>query len=181
MIRYSGIFWDVESVIMLDRLKITSLFLAVICTGLMAGFFATYSFNVNVAMLELSGAEYTKVQSLFNENVRYAGFFLLFFGTGVILLVASALQLPHYKSSGFLSISIAAVLYIAVIIVYTRFHILPINYTVESWDLSAVPETWTAMRDAWNQANLIRSVVAIGVFILTILSLCNSLIKKPPQ
>jgi len=166
---------------MLNQLKIVSLFLAVISTGLMAGFFATYSFNVNYAMLELNGAEYTKVQSLFNENVRYAGFFLLFFGTGVILLVASALQLQNYKSSRFLSISIAAVLYIAVIIIYTKFHILPINYTIESWDLSAIPDNWIAMRDTWNQANLIRSVVAIGVFILTILSLCHSLIKKPPQ
>lgn len=46
----------------------------------MAGFFATYSANVNLATLELNGPTYAQVQSAFNRNVRHAGFFACFFG-----------------------------------------------------------------------------------------------------
>ncbi len=38
----------------------------------MAGFFWTYSDNVNLAMLQVDGATYATVQSLFNMNVRHA-------------------------------------------------------------------------------------------------------------
>ncbi len=43
-------------------------------TGIMAGFFYTYTFNVNLAMLEVDGSTYAVVQSLFNENVRHPMF-----------------------------------------------------------------------------------------------------------
>jgi hypothetical protein len=49
---------------------------AAICFfGLMAGFFGTYTFNVNLAMLKVDGLTYATVQSLFNQHVRHAGFF----------------------------------------------------------------------------------------------------------
>lgn len=54
--------------------------LAVLWLGLMAGFFGTYSANVNLAMLQMDGATYATVQSAFNRNVRHALFFALFFG-----------------------------------------------------------------------------------------------------
>ena len=54
--------------------------LAVLWLGLMAGFFGTYSANVNLALLQMDGATYATVQSAFNRNVRHALFFTLFFG-----------------------------------------------------------------------------------------------------
>ena len=53
---------------------------AIIVFGLMAGFFGTYTFNVNLAMLKVDGPTYATVQSLFNQHVRHAGFFSIFFG-----------------------------------------------------------------------------------------------------
>jgi len=61
----------------------TSIALAAAVLGLMAGFFWTYSYNVNLAMLQVDGATYATVQSLFNVNVRHAAFFMLFFGGGL--------------------------------------------------------------------------------------------------
>lgn len=55
-------------------------FLAVVWLGLMAGFFGTYSCNVNLAMLQMDGATYATVQSALNRNVRHSLFFALFFG-----------------------------------------------------------------------------------------------------
>ncbi len=48
--------------------------LAVLWLGLMAGFFGTYSANVNLALLQMDGATYATVQSAFNRNVRHALF-----------------------------------------------------------------------------------------------------------
>ena len=63
-----------------DRLSLAAQLLTVLLLGLMAGFFATYSANVNLATLELNGPTYAQVQSAFNRNVRHAGFFACFFG-----------------------------------------------------------------------------------------------------
>ena len=65
-------------------LENSSLALATIVFGIMAGFFWTYSFNVNYAMLQVDGSTYVQVQSLFNQNVRHSMFFyLLFWRRGV--------------------------------------------------------------------------------------------------
>jgi len=54
--------------------------LAVAAFGVMAGFFWTYSANVNLAMLTVDGATYATVQSAFNRHVRHA----LRAGSGVL-------------------------------------------------------------------------------------------------
>ena len=53
--------------------------LAITVLGIMAGFFGTYSANVNLAMLQMDGATYATVQSALNRNVRHTLFFFFFF------------------------------------------------------------------------------------------------------
>ncbi|MEZ5702419.1 MAG: hypothetical protein R3E42_11505 [Burkholderiaceae bacterium] len=45
--------------------------LSLLAMGIMAGFFWTYSINVNLAMLEMDGPVYATVQSAFNRHVRH--------------------------------------------------------------------------------------------------------------
>ena len=76
----------------LNRLSLAAQLATVLLLGLMAGFFATYSANVNLATLELDGPTYALVQSAFNRHVRHAGFFICFFGPlplGLIELAAA--------------------------------------------------------------------------------------------
>ncbi|WP_197477698.1 MULTISPECIES: hypothetical protein [unclassified Marinomonas] len=73
----------------LSGLTATALF------GLMAGFFATYSFNVNYAMLAVDASTYAEVQSLFNINVRHTGFFLCFFGAGALPYFCAVLNIKN--------------------------------------------------------------------------------------
>jgi hypothetical protein len=47
-----------------------STLLAAFVTGIMAGFFWAYTFNVNLAMLEVSGQTYAIVQSLSSIFLR---------------------------------------------------------------------------------------------------------------
>lgn len=144
--------------------------LATLLTGVMAGFFYTYTINVNLALLEVDGATYATVQSLLNQNVRNWMFFIFFFGSGAMGVVASLANWRHYKQLSFWLIVIASLIYIFGIIAYTANVNLPLNAYTESWNPSALPSDWEATRDAWNQANAIRVGTSGISFILYLLS-----------
>lgn len=139
--------------------------------GIMAGFFWTYSFNVNYAMLEMNGEIYATVQSAFNRNVRHWIFFTFFFGGGWVSLIALAGNWRHRKAWSFRLLALACLLYVLGIIVFTKQVNLPLNAYTESWVPSAVPEDWQQIRVQWNQANLWRVWVSVLAFLLGLFSL----------
>lgn len=73
-----------------DAVASASLVLTVFSLGIMAGFFGTYSGNVNFATLELDGPTYSQVQSALNRHVRHPLFFAFFFGPPLLCLVTLA-------------------------------------------------------------------------------------------
>ena len=147
-----------------------SLVLAVFSLGLMAGFFATYSGNVNLATLELDGATYARVQSAFNRHVRHAVFFALFFGPPLLCVLALAegwRQRPGWWwLVGFIGLG-----YALGIVVFTREVNLPLNRLTESWTAATLPADWAATRDAWNLANAWRAAWSLLLFALALLAL----------
>lgn len=149
----------------------SSLFLLIIALGVMSGFFWTYSFNINLAMLEVSGEYYATMQSLFNTNVRHAMFFSVFFGGGLLGVLTVLLHIQHWKAKWFWLIIAATLLYIFGIIVFTREVNLPLNYYTESWDPKNLPSDWQSVRDQWNQANLIRVATSLSAFLMSLLAL----------
>ena len=146
--------------------------------GLMAGFFWTYSFNVNIALLKLDGPTYAVVQSLLNQNVRHIWFFALFFGGGAVSVVALLANHRHRKTGSFKLLAIAAVVYIAGIILFTREVNLPLNAITEAWRPTAMPSDWAAIRDQWNQANALRVGSAVAAFVLSLAAL---VLRASPQ
>ncbi len=145
--------------------------IAVIALGIMAGFFWTYSFNVNIAMLQVNGETYATMQSLFNQNVRHAMFFSFFFGAGVITAIAALLHIKHTQRSCFYLLLLAAVVYIVGIIVFTAKVNLPLNYYTESWNPNNLPADWNETRLAWNHANMLRVVTSFIAFVLSTVAL----------
>lgn len=152
-------------------LENTSLALAILMFGIMAGFFWTYTFNVNLATAQLDGASYARVQSLFNVNVRHAMFFSFFFGSAVVAVLALLLNYRHYRSPSFWLLASAAVLYILGIILFTKFINLPLNYYTESWNPELLPSDWEATRQSWNEANAGRVFISALVFVLSLAAL----------
>ena len=148
-----------------------ALALAILVFGYMAGFFWTYTFNVNPAMLQVDGQTYASVQSLFNENVRHLPFFLLFFGGGFVPILAIMLNLKHWQHIWFWLIVTAAAVYILGIIFYTRNVNLPLNYYTESWDPNNLPLDWADTRDSWNTANAFRVMTSAISFSVSVLAL----------
>jgi uncharacterized membrane protein len=81
----------------LPRLSIACQALCLLAMGIMAGFFWTYTINVNLAMLEVDGPTYATVQSAFNRNVRHPMFFAFFFGPMPLALAALASGWAHRR------------------------------------------------------------------------------------
>lgn len=144
---------------------------AIIVFGIMAGLFWTYTFNVNLAMLEVDGATYATVQSLFNENVRHTIFFTFFFGGGAFSALALVGNWKHWKSISFWLLALACLIYIVGVIVFTAQVNLPLNYTTESWDPQNLPDDWQSVRDQWNRANALRVATSASAFVLSVSAL----------
>ena len=149
-----------------------SIVITILILGVMAGFFWTYTFNVNMAMLNVDGKTYAQIQSLFNENVRHAVFFIFFFGGGVFSFIALIVNFRHVKHSSFWLLAIAFVIYVLGVIIFTAQVNLPLNYYTESWVHSELPADWSTVRDSWNHANAIRVATSFTSFLLCVLALC---------
>jgi uncharacterized membrane protein len=155
----------------INMLENVTLALSTVVFGVMAGFFWTYSFNVNLAMLQVDGSVYAEVQSLFNQNVRHFMFFSFFFGGGAFGVFAVVANIRRYKSAPFMLILLATVIYIAGVIVFTQQVNLPLNYYTESWDIDHLPADWSAIRDQWNDANIKRVYVSFLSFVMCVVAL----------
>lgn len=144
---------------------------AVVVLGLMAGFFGTYTYNVNLATMQMDGAAYATVQSLLNKNVRHTGFFILFFGGFLFPTLALVVNYRHWRTFEYGLMVSAALLYGLGIVLLTRQVNLPLNAYTESWSPAQLPVDWAAIREQWNNANLIRVWVAIAAFALCLMAL----------
>ena len=148
----------------LRQLSLCLQLLTVLLLGLMAGFFTTYSANVNLATLEFDGPTYAQVQSAFNRNVRHAGFFLCFFGPVPLGLMALVSDWAQRRSAWWRWLALTVAAYALGIVFFTRQVNLPLNHLTESWPPTTPPSDWAGVRDAWNRANLWRSGLSLALF-----------------
>ncbi|KQO26598.1 hypothetical protein ASF11_02605 [Acidovorax sp. Leaf76] len=138
--------------------------LAVLWLGLMAGFFGTYSANVNLALLQMDGAIYATVQSALNRNVRHALFFTLFFGPPLWCALALATAWREHRAGWWRGLGLVGAAYGLGIMFFTQQVNLPLNHTTESWTPQALPADWADVRDRWNAANLWRAGLSLAAF-----------------
>lgn len=144
---------------------------SVMVLGTMAGFFWTYSFNVNYATLNLGADDYATVQSLFNVNVRHGMFFFFFFG-GVFFTALAAVLSRMEENSRRVRLQLWALgVYLLGVVVFTHQVNLPLNAVTESWVVGAVPADWQTTRDHWNMANLFRVATSFSAFVLGLFAL----------
>ena len=146
------------------------LVLAVFSLGLMAGFFGTYTGNVNLATRELDGPTYALVQSAFNRHVRHALFFVFFFGPPLLCMLALT-QAWRERPGWWWLTGLVGLGYALGIVFFTREVNLPLNHLTESWTAATLPADWAETRDAWNLANAWRAGWSTLLFALGLLAL----------
>ena len=148
-----------------------SAFIAVFLLGVMAGFFWTYSFNVNYATINLDVETYVRMQSLLNVNVRHGMFFTFFFGAALLTFAAALISRLDQNIPRTRLLLIAGTLYLGGVVIFTHQVNLPLNHETESWVIGQVPAHWQEVRADWNRANLLRTGVACFAFALGLWSL----------
>lgn len=153
-----------------DAVSWAAMGLAVFSLGIMAGFFGTYSGNVNFATQELDGPTYATVQSAFNRHVRHGLFFACFSGP-VFCCALALLGAWRERPTWWWLIGGVGLAYALGIVLFTQRVNLPLNAITESWTAATLPADWARNRDAWNQANLWRAGISALLFAAALVAL----------
>lgn len=154
--------------------------LSIMLTGLNAGLFFIFSYDINIAFELLSGAEYGYTMKIINEAIRNPWFFAVFFGGMAVPIGTLLIWIRSYSTPAFLLFLAGFVVFAIFVFGVTTTINLPLNNYLESWDLQAVPDDWTTVRDSWNRANMIRTWGAIGAFLLYLIGLTVSAESSNP-
>jgi uncharacterized membrane protein len=140
---------------------------ATLTTGLVAGVFYAYSVSVDPGLAAQSDASYVATMQEINERIQNPLFFASFIGAVLFLLAALVVHLPRLRSSRFLLISLACLLYIGGGFLLTAFINVPMNNQLATVDpeapalvLSRAREAYEGPWDFWNGVRTIFSTVA---------------------
>jgi len=130
------------------NIKNTMLFLSLFTTALSAGLFYAWVVSVIPGTKKIPDQAYLETMQSINREILNAGFFFIFFG------------------ALFFAIGTIGV---------TMFGNVPLNNMVEALDLSAFTEedyrkARLAYEGKWNLLNLIRTLAALGAFVLLLLA-----------
>jgi uncharacterized membrane protein len=135
-----------------------SLLLALLATGLLAGFFYAYSSSVNQGLGDLDDAGYIAAMQSINDAVPNGVFVLSFVGSPLLLALATA---AHAGSDRLLPLALATgfVLLGGLLVTFTAN--VPLNDELARADLTAAPDVLARARDdyedPWNAWNAVRA------------------------
>ena len=142
--------------------------------GLMAGFFFAFAIDVVPAMAQLDATTYVVTQQWINRVVRNAAFGSVYFGSAALPFVAAAVVWSAGGRKSAVAWLLVALAYFGAVFWITRTVNVPINNELAGWNAASPPATWQQARDAWNEANLVRSVAAIVCFACALVLLATS-------
>lgn len=143
-----------------------TLMLAVILTGLSAGFFATYYYSVTRALATVSDPIYVTTFQAINATVRSAEFGLIFFGSLPALIIATMLLWRSAAARNLLLLATAA--YCTMLAITFTVHI-PLNEALAvATDAS---DARRAFESHWNNLHLVRTLAVCLSFVLAVTAL----------
>jgi uncharacterized membrane protein len=152
-----------------SAVRVLTLALATLTTGLIAGVFYAYSVSVNLGLAAQPDAAYVAAMQAINEKIQNPLFFLSFFGAVLFLLAALAVHLPRPRSGRFWLIALASVLFVGGGFLLTVVVNVPMNEELARvvTDASAgeLARARAAYEGPWNFWNGVRTVFSILAFL----------------
>src|SRR5688500_4901700 len=138
------------------------IFLDILLTGLIAG--VIFGVWVGYNPQYLTAATYVEQQqnAIRSLNVLMPVLGLL----SIILTVTYAIMTKSHKLSR--NILFAAVFFLIVSGLITRFGNQPINAIIMTWDAGNIPPTWTTLREDWWTFHTMRMISALIAFALIV-------------
>jgi archaellum biogenesis protein FlaJ (TadC family) len=135
-------------------------FLNIIVAALLAGVSLGIWIGFNPS--GLSPSAFIEQQQNMLQSLRTLMVSFVIIATLITILCA---YLQKHDKSAFISLIIAAVFFIACILI-TRFGNKPIDDKVITWTKDAIPDNWTELRDKWWSFHILRTIAEVIALIL---------------
>lgn len=152
-------------------IKTLSLFSAIVLTALSAGFFYAWQVSVIPGTRKVMDMTYLETMQSINQAILNPAFFLIFFGSPILLGISTIQQ--YNSGSTFWLLLVATITYAIGTFGITAFGNVPLNDALDVLKLSELSDTKvTAFRASyesrWNRLHLIRTVFAVLSFVLSL-------------
>jgi uncharacterized membrane protein len=149
---------------------------AVAVAGLIAGLFYSYDCSVVGGLGKLGDKEYLLAFQSINRVILNPYFMMSFMGTLLLLPIAAWMTYKGGNATAFYFMLAAAIVYAVGVFGVTIAGNVPLNEMVDKFDIgNASTEAIQAMRQKfeakWNMLQHVRTLAAIGAFILSIISI----------
>lgn len=151
--------------------KSLSLYLAIFLTGLSAGLFYAWAVSVIPGTKKLLDLTYLQTMQSINKEILNPAFFLSFYGSLLLLMISSVQQ--YGQGNTFWLVIAATITYLLGTFAVTAFGNVPLNDELGVLNLSELSETQLSdfrqyYEVRWNRLHFIRTLSAIGAFLLAL-------------
>ena len=155
--------------------KTIVLFGSVILTGLSAGFFYAWQVSVIPGTQKVVDGTYLETMQSINRAILNPAFFIVFFGTVMLLSIASINEFNGNRTAFWLMLS-ASITYLIGTVGVTGLGNVPLNDQLDVMKLAEVghdkiAEFRTFYESNWNRLHTIRTVFAVISFVLSVLAI----------
>lgn len=154
-------------------IKSITLFAAILLTGLSAGLFYAWAVSVIPGTRKVPDITYLETMQSINRGIQNPAFFLIFFGS-LILLVASTVQ-QYQTGLTFWFLVAATLTYLLGTFSITAFGNVPLNNSLDVIRLVNLnPDQITNLRlhyeAKWNRLHIIRTVFSVLSFLFSLVA-----------
>ena len=159
-------------------LKTSTLFLAILFTGLSSGLFYSWEFSVIPGTKKISDSSYLETMQSINRAILNPGFFAIFFGSLLLLAISTYLQYKVGFNLSFWMVLIALISYLAGTVGVTVVGNVPLNEALETISIrelsvEQMKTTRATYEVKWNMYHKIRTLCAVVSFSAVLLSQVN--------
>lgn len=154
-------------------IKSLTLFAAVLLTGLSAGLFYAWQVSVIPGTRKVMDMTYLESMQSINRAILNPAFFLVFFGSAILLTISTIQQFKYGLPFWF--ILAATIIYWIGTFGVTAFGNVPLNDALEALNLETLTEQKVIefrkhYEQKWNRLHLIRTVFSVLSFLLSLVS-----------
>ena len=157
-------------------IKTYTFLIAILLTGLSAGLFYAWEFSVIPGTKRITDLSYLETMQSINRSILNPGFFVIFFGSVLFLIVSTYLQYQETGVNGiFLMILLAALIYLIGTFGVTAFGNVPLNESLDAINISTLDSTQLeTLREGyetkWNRLHTIRTTCSVLSFVSILIS-----------
>lgn len=148
---------------------------AIILTGLSAGLFYAWSVSVIPGTRKITDTSYLETMQSINRAIQNPAFFLIFFGSMVLLCTCTVYHFTESKIIFWLLLS-SSILYFIGTLGVTVMGNVPLNNELDALNLGELTmdkiiQFRNYFETKWNQLHLIRTISSLISFLLVVLAL----------